>query len=201
MKRILNISCVTGALALSCLVTVNPAYAQRMTVRSVKQFDNLIADTPMSVVIFFDKSQRPHFVETIVDKASRTERFKCAGLRFFTVDRNRLGLCELFERYGVNGKLPRVQVFLRTQPMRNAFMEGEFTKESLCQFVERFLGRALTTEVNHKKVRKELARSSSQRGYYAADYYNPFYMMPWYNYTPPSDWPDQGPEWIGIEVD
>lgn len=183
----------------SCGVS-SSLYAQARNVRTISQFDKLVAYSPMSVVVFYDHSQVNRWFFREIESISRDQRYKDAGLKFILVDANRLTVLDLFDRYGIDqDKLPKVQVFLRTQPMRNAFMTGCFNCDELRAFIERFLGRALTTQINHKRVRRQLAQAP--RAYYAADYYNPFYMMPYTNYTPPSDWPEKGPEWIGIEVD
>lgn len=195
LKRFLK--CMKSALFLS-FVLVGSAYGRAVTIRSVAQFDELIAQSPMSVVLFFDKAQGQNDVTQAMMSVSRLERYKQAELKFFIVDAHRLSLSQLFDRYGVS-ELPRVQVFLRAQPMRHAFMTGCLSCHELQVFIERYLDRALTAEINHKKVRRDLAQAP--RPYYAADYYNRFYMMPWDNYSPPSDWPDQGPLWVGIEID
>lgn len=175
-------------------------YAQARIVRTVSQFDKLILQSPMSVVIFYNRSQAPWGLEQKIASISREARYRDAGLKFIMVDANRQTVLRLFDRYDIDqDNLPKAQIFLCDRLMRNAFMTGCFDCNELTAFIERFLGRSLTTEVNRKKVRRELAQAP--RPYYAADYYNPFYMMPYTNYTPPSDWAEKGPEWIGIEVD
>lgn len=194
MRRIVAVGFV-GSLVLCCIGSMQ-AYTR--AIRSLEQFDKVIAESPMSVVVFWRKSLGPKGLEKEVDFVSRDKRYKEANLKFWLIDLDRSNLSILEERYRIT-QLPMVQLFLRTQPMRNAFLQGCFNQEELKRFIERYLARALTTEINRKQIRRQLAQAP--RNYYAADYYNPFYMMPWTNYTPPSDWPDQGPQWVGIEVD
>lgn len=196
MKRsnriLLAVMCIGGA-----TVQMNSLHATARPIRAVVDFDNALAESPMSVVVFWRKSQGPRELDKIVAAVSRDKRFKEANLKFFLINLDRNNLLPLEERYKIH-QLPQVQIFLRTQPMRNAFKTGCFDEDELKRFIERFLGRSLTNEINRKRVKRHIA---SRQDYYAADYYNPFYMMPYFNYSPPSDWPDQGPEWVGIEVD
>jgi len=196
-----------GSIALGGFGSIQ-AYTR--AIRSLEQFDKVIAESPMSVVVFFRKSQGPKGLVKEVGFVSRDKRYKEANLKFWLIDLDRKNLSILEERYRIT-QLPMAQLFLRTQPMKNAFLHGCvdeagnvpanccFGQEKLKRFIERYFGRALTTEIHRKQIRRQLAQAP--RAYYAADYYNPFYMMPWTNYTPPSDWPDQGPLWVGIDVD
>jgi len=200
MKNYIRLLAGVGVVS---MVFTNGLEAKVQTIRSVVHFDNVLTDTPVSVVVFYNRSnglRNSWQFNRIVDHVSREQRYKDAKLKFLAVDANRHDLLCLFDRYEIKDDVcPFVQVFLRNRPMRNAFMNKCFCQDELKQFIERYLARALTTEINHQKVRQQLAQAP--RAYYAADYYNPFYMMPYFNYTPPSDWPDKGPEWVGIDVD
>lgn len=175
--------------------------AKVVTVKSVDQFKQFIEDTPISVVLFYNSYHNPRSVRVIFEKVSRDPRYKEAKLAFVAVDTNRYNLANLLDVYAIDKELPHVQIFLCNRPKRNAFMNGCFTCDQLKRFIERFIGRDITNEINRKKIQKQFALAQAKRPYYAADYYNPFYMMPWYNYTPPADWPDQGPEWVGIDIE
>lgn len=179
-----------------CNVSILHAYTRG--IRTVEQFDKVIAESPMSVVVFWHKSEGPKGLDRVVASVSREKKFKEANIKFWLIDLDRDQLSMLEERYAIT-QFPTAQIFLRTQPMKKAFLEGCFSQEELKRFIERYLGHAITTEINRKQARRQLAQS--QRDYYVADYYNPFYMMPYFNYSPPSDWPDEGPLWVGIEVD
>jgi hypothetical protein len=198
MKQSRRLLIAVGFVANLALGGVGSMSAYTRAIRSLEEFDKVIAKSPMSVVVFWRKSEGPKGLEKEVGFISRDKRYKEANLKFWLIDLDRTNLSILEQRYRLT-QLPMVQLFLRTQPKRNAFLYGCFNQEQLRRFIERYLARALTTEIHRKQIKRQLAQAP--RDYYAADYYNPFYMMPWTNYTPPSDWPDQGPEWVGIEID
>src|SRR5258708_3667626 len=92
----------------SCGVS-NSAHAQARTVRTISQFDRLVANTSMSVVVFYDHSQVNRWFYREIESISRDQRYKDAGLKFILVDANRLTVLDLFDRYGIDqDKLPKV---------------------------------------------------------------------------------------------